>query len=661
MTSLPPQTHGNNIAELVWTVVPTLIVAFLFVISWQTLNDVDAVSDTPETRIRAVAGQFQWKFDYLDETGEKVLYTQLLPDRRRAAACTSRPAGQIQLTLESPDVIHAFYVPQFLFKRDVVPGRVNTFDFNVDEDMAGQTFHGQCAELCGSGHRVMLFEVQALTAADFDAWLADKIAEASATPPPPPSRSPARPAPRRRPVRPARARSCRSARSTSRSSRPTCSVPATPRSRSSSTTRTPASRTTWTSTGRADRASRLPGRDLRRRRRKTYDVPALASRRLPLRVHGPSEHDRHPHGELRSIPWRPPRSTRLPPPTRARGRLYDWVTTTDHKKIGIMYVINSFLFFFLGGLLALGVRVELAQPGLQFVTDQTYNELFTMHATFMIFLFVIPMLAGFGNYVVPLQIGAPDMAFPRINALSFWMLPLAGILLLLSFVTGGTAAAGWTSYARCPRTGRWPPSGPGQDLWIVALVLIGTSSILGAINFLVTIFKMRAPGHDPVPDADHGLDGPRDVRAGADGHAGHHQRPDHAVHRPQLRRELLRPGQRRRPDPLPERLLVLLAPGRLRDDPAGDGHDQRDPAGVQPQAAVRLQGVRLRDRRHRRPRLLRVGPPHVHDRRGLPAVLQPHDVPDRHPDRREDVQLDLHDVARQADASRPRCCSRSGS
>ncbi len=181
-----------------------------------------------------------------------------------------------------------------------------------------------------------------------------------------------------------------------------------------------------------------------------------------------------------------------------RSSLYDWVTTTDHKKIGIMYVINSFLFFFIGGLLALGVRAELAQPGLQFVTDQTYNEIFTMHATFMIFLFVIPMLAGFGNYIVPLQLGAPDMAFPRINAMSFWMLPLGGILLLLSFVTGGSAAAGWTSYSPLAqdRVGQAvnAGAGTGQDLWIVALVLIGTSSILGAVNFLVTIFKMRAPG-----------------------------------------------------------------------------------------------------------------------------------------------------------------------
>src|SRR6185312_15842721 len=159
-----------------------------------------------------------------------------------------------------------------------------------------------------------------------------------------------------------------------------------------------------------------------------------------------------------------------------------------------MYLINSFLFFFIGGLLALGVRTELAAPGLQFLTDTQYNEFFTMHATFMIFLFIIPMLAGFANYVVPLQIGAPDMAFPRINALSFWMLPLGGMLLLLGFVTGGAAAAGWTSYPPLSEDRPLAAIGSGQDLWIVGLVLIGTSSILGAINFLVTIFKMRAPG-----------------------------------------------------------------------------------------------------------------------------------------------------------------------
>jgi cytochrome c oxidase subunit II len=186
---LPPQTHGNAIAEIVWTVVPTLIVAFLFVISWQTLNTVEIVSADPQTRIRAVAGQFQWTFEYLNETGDEIVYTQLLPTGDDGGMVV--PAGRtVQLSLESPDVIHAFYVPQFLFKRDVVPGRTNVFEFTVDEQYAGGTFSGQCAELCGNGHRLMLFDVHAYTPADFDAWLEASIAQANATPPPAPSGGP---------------------------------------------------------------------------------------------------------------------------------------------------------------------------------------------------------------------------------------------------------------------------------------------------------------------------------------------------------------------------------------------------------------------------------------------------------------------------------------
>jgi cytochrome c oxidase subunit 1 len=188
-------------------------------------------------------------------------------------------------------------------------------------------------------------------------------------------------------------------------------------------------------------------------------------------------------------------TTLTPAASAYRSGLYEWLTTTDHKKIGILYLVNSFIFFFIGGLFALLVRTELAQPGLQILHDELlYNQLFTMHGTVMIFLFIIPVLVGFGNYVVPLQIGAPDMAFPRINALSFWMLPLAGILLLMGFLTGGAAQAGWTSYSPLAQDRPLASTGPGQDLWIMALLLIGTSSILGGINFLVTIFKMRAPG-----------------------------------------------------------------------------------------------------------------------------------------------------------------------
>ena len=190
-------------------------------------------------------------------------------------------------------------------------------------------------------------------------------------------------------------------------------------------------------------------------------------------------------------------TTLNPAAPAVRGGLYEWLTTTDHKKIGILYLLNSFVFFIAGGVLALVVRLQLAvaadpttMGGL--VSADFYNQAFTMHASFMLFLFIIPILAGFGNYAVPLQIGAPDMAFPRINALSLWLLPLGGGLMASGFLaSGGAAASGWTEYP--PLSGA-QYSGTGTDLWIMGLTLIGTSSILGAINFLVTIFKMRAPG-----------------------------------------------------------------------------------------------------------------------------------------------------------------------
>jgi cytochrome c oxidase subunit 2 len=178
--ALPAQIHGNNIAEAIWTIVPTLIVAFLFVISWQTLNVVNASSPAPETRISVRAGQFQWSFDYLAEDGT-ILYTQLAPTGPDGGL--NVPTGRnIQLLLTSPDVIHSFYVPQFLFKRDVIPGRTNTFEFDLDDNQAGQTFRGQCAELCGTGHSIMLFDVHAMTGTDFDAWLAAQVAGPSAAP-----------------------------------------------------------------------------------------------------------------------------------------------------------------------------------------------------------------------------------------------------------------------------------------------------------------------------------------------------------------------------------------------------------------------------------------------------------------------------------------------
>ena len=184
---LPPQTHGHNLAEIVWTIVPTLIVIFLFFVSWQTLNTVEARAGTPDLKVRAHAGQFQWTFDYMAADAgpnDDPVFSVTTPQAPDGGLVL--PAGQTtHFFLLSNDVIHAFYVPSFLFKRDVVPGHINEFDLTVEASWAGQVIHGQCAELCGIGHDIMLFDVTLMTPADFQAWYAKKLEEAKASPPPP--------------------------------------------------------------------------------------------------------------------------------------------------------------------------------------------------------------------------------------------------------------------------------------------------------------------------------------------------------------------------------------------------------------------------------------------------------------------------------------------
>jgi cytochrome c oxidase subunit I len=170
-----------------------------------------------------------------------------------------------------------------------------------------------------------------------------------------------------------------------------------------------------------------------------------------------------------------------------------WLTTVDHKKIGIMYLYTTFFFFLVGGIMALLMRTQLAVGNNDFLTAKLYNQIMTLHGTTMIFLWIIPVFSGFGNYFVPLMIGARDMAFPRINALSFWLIPLGGLTMYSGLLTQtGAAAAGWTGYV--PLTERAYAVGVGQDLWILGLHILGIASIMGAINFLVTIHNMRAPG-----------------------------------------------------------------------------------------------------------------------------------------------------------------------
>jgi cytochrome c oxidase subunit I len=163
--------------------------------------------------------------------------------------------------------------------------------------------------------------------------------------------------------------------------------------------------------------------------------------------------------------------------------------STDHKVIGIQYLVTSFVFYLIGGVLAELVRTELATPQVDFVSRETYNSLFTIHATIMIFLWIIPTLTGgFGNFLIPLMIGARDMAFPKLNAIAFWMIPPAGILLMCSFFVG-PASAGWTSYPPLSLT----VNKAGEAIWILGVIVLGTSSIMAGLNFVVTILKMRIP------------------------------------------------------------------------------------------------------------------------------------------------------------------------
>ena len=177
-----------------------------------------------------------------------------------------------------------------------------------------------------------------------------------------------------------------------------------------------------------------------------------------------------------------------------RGKiLVGWLTSTDHKVIGYMYLITSFVFFLLGGVMALIMRAELARPGLQFVTAEQYNQLFTMHGTIMLLMFATPLFIGFANVIMPLQIGSPDVAFPRLNLLSFYLFFFGSMVVVAGFLTpGGAADFGWFAYA--PLNDVIHSPGAGADMWIMGLALSGLGTILGGVNFITTVFTMRAPG-----------------------------------------------------------------------------------------------------------------------------------------------------------------------
>ncbi|NJP65585.1 cytochrome c oxidase subunit I [Streptomyces spiramenti] len=189
-----------------------------------------------------------------------------------------------------------------------------------------------------------------------------------------------------------------------------------------------------------------------------------------------------------SVPASPPARKKTP------GQIVvKWLTTTDHKTIGSMYLITSFFFFVVGGAMALIMRAELARPGTQLVSNEQFNQLFTMHGTVMLLLFATPLFAGFANWIMPLQIGAPDVAFPRLNMLAYWLYLFGGLIVVGAFFTPqGAASFGWFAYS--PLSNAVHSPGMGADMWVMGLALGGFGTILGAVNFITTIICMRAPG-----------------------------------------------------------------------------------------------------------------------------------------------------------------------
>ena len=186
---------------------------------------------------------------------------------------------------------------------------------------------------------------------------------------------------------------------------------------------------------------------------------------------------------------------RWPAPDAARlgwtAVLHEWTTTADHKKIGLMYILLSLVFLVIGGIEALLMRWQLWHAQGTVVGPDTFNQLFTMHGTTMVFFVGMPILIGLGNYLVPLMIGARDMAFPRLNAWGFWLTLCGGLLVYFSFLTGGAPALGWFAYA--PLTERTFARSAATDFWALGLLVSGIGTIAGAVNFIATILGMRAP------------------------------------------------------------------------------------------------------------------------------------------------------------------------
>ncbi len=242
----------------------------------------------------------------------------------------------------------------------------------------------------------------------------------------------------------------------------------------------------------------------------------------------------------------------------------------------------------MGGIEALLLRIQLGTPNNTFLSPETYNELFTMHGTTMIFLAIMPLSAAFFNFIIPLQIGARDVAFPRLNAFSYWVFLLGGLFLNASWLFGAAPDTGWFGYANL--TSKQYSPGLHVDFWMLGLQTLGVASLAAAVNFFMTVAEHARARHEAHAHADLHLDELHHPGAAAAGLPGDHGGPDSAHVRPLLRHQLLRAVGRGRSAAVAAPVLDLRASRGLHPDPAGVRHRVRNPAGLRPEAAVRLRG-----------------------------------------------------------------------
>ena len=432
-----PQIRGHLNLELAWTAVPVLI---LVAIAIFTFYELPGINDVPsagaagsQLRMNVEGKQFYWQITY--PNGVIAIDTMRAP--------VNRPV-RVEVTAPENDVIHSWWIPELGGKIDAIPGHPNHTWYEVEKP---GTFEGQCAEFCGIQHAAMTATVQAVPAREFDSWLSAQ----------------------------ARAQEAGTSDLGAQEFNGVCAK-------------------CHGDLGQGGIGPNIANSAIIQNKDSLETIVRNGKNQMPAVGSDWSDAADGRALHLSEEEVRRWRLTSSPIPPACRGRAAaspaGWSRPTTSGS-GSSTSRTSLFFFVAGGILALLMRAQLATPNEQFITKDSYNELFTMHGTTMVFLVIVPILAGFGNYLIPLMIGARDVAFPRLNALSYWLFLLGGVVLYGSwFASGGAPKAGWTSYV--PLSEKTP--GSGQDLWILSLHILSIASLIGAINFLVTIWRMRTPG-----------------------------------------------------------------------------------------------------------------------------------------------------------------------